>query len=45
MVRKGSPVRVRQRASETALQRGFLAGRVLADLETGKVLGRAVLVA
>ena len=24
MVRKGSPVRVRQRASETALQRGFL---------------------
>jgi hypothetical protein len=24
MVRKGSPVRVRQRASETALQRGFV---------------------
>jgi len=37
MVRKGSPVRVRQRASETALRRGFLVfGAVRTTLPDGK---------
>jgi hypothetical protein len=39
MVRKGSPVRVRQRASETALQRGFFvsgAGRVTTSTDKGR---------
>jgi hypothetical protein len=41
MVRKGSPVRVRQRASQTALQRGFLVfGPALVTPSSGKGRGR-----